>query len=147
MALLYHLMGDEAHRYAYADSLRMASEADLEAATETSRGAVQNRVIAQAHAKLGIAYALLGESFRAIAEGSKAVSRLSITDDAYDGAGHLRDLVLIYALIGAPDQAIQEFQTALSVPSPLTLMDLSLDPLFASLREHPGAAELLATIQ
>ena len=62
---------------------------------------MQNRVIASAHAKLGIAYALLGESFSAVAEGSKAVSRLSVSDDAYDGANHLRDLVLIYTLIGA----------------------------------------------
>ena len=69
---------------------------------------------------MGIAYALLGESFTAIAEGSKAVSRLSVSDDAYDGANHLRDLVLIYTLIGAPDQAILEFETALSIPSPLT---------------------------
>jgi len=140
-------MGEEELRDAYADSLRMSSEADLEAATGTGRGAVQNRVIAQAHAKLGIAYALLGESFSAVAEGSKAVSRLSVSDDAYDGANHLRDLVLIYTLIGAPDQAILEFETALSLPSPLTRMDLVLDPLFAPLRAHPGAAALLAGLQ
>jgi hypothetical protein len=140
-------MGEDALRDAYADSLRMSSEADLAAARETNRGAVQNRVIAHAHAKLGIAYALLGESFNAVAEGSKAVSRLSVSEDAYDGANHLRDLVLIYTLIGAPDQAIQEFRTALSIPSPLTVMDLLLDPLFAPLRNHPGAAEFLASVK
>jgi TolB-like protein/Tfp pilus assembly protein PilF len=147
LALLYHLMGDEERRDIYADSLRMSSQADLEAATETNGGAVQNRVIARAQAKLGIAYALLGDSFGAVAEGSKAAYRLSIADDAYDGANHLRDLVLIYTLVGAPDQAIQQFQTALSVPSPLTVADLALDPLFAPLRDHPGAAELLAAVQ
>jgi tetratricopeptide (TPR) repeat protein len=147
LALLYHLMGDEERRDLYADSLRMSSQADLEAARETIGGAVQNRVIARAQAKLGIAYALLGESFDAVAEGSKAAYRLSISDDAYDGANHLRDLVLIYTLIGAPDQAIQQFRTALAVPSPLTVADLVLDPLFAPLRDHPGAAELLASVQ
>ena len=59
---------------------------------------------------LGLAYALLGERISAVAEGSTAVSSLSIQDDAYAGADHLRDLVLIYILIGATDLAVQELQ-------------------------------------
>ncbi len=145
-ALLYHLLGEEDLRDAYADSLRMDSQEVLDAAAATL-GAVQTGVIARAHAKLGIAYALLGESIRAAAEGATAVSSLSIHDDAYAGADHLRDLVLIYTLIGATDLAVQELQTALSIPSPLTRVELTLDPLFESLRGHPSFPELLALVQ
>jgi hypothetical protein len=145
-ALLYHLLGEEDLRDAYADSLRMDSQEVLDAAAATL-GAVQTGVIARAHAKLGIAYALLGESIKAATEGATAVSSLSIHDDAYAGADHLRDLVLIYTLIGATDLAVQELQTALSIPSPLTRVELTLDPLFESLRGHPSFPELLALVQ
>ena len=142
-ALLYHLLGEEALRDAYADSLRMNSQAVLDAAA-TNPGPVQTGVLARAHAKLGVAYALLGESISAVAEGSTAVSSLSIHDDAYAGAEHLRDLVLIYTIIGATDLAVQELQTALSIPSPLARVDLMLDPLFEPLRAHPAFPGLLA---
>jgi tetratricopeptide (TPR) repeat protein len=145
-ALLYHLLGEEDLRDAYADSMRMSSQAILDAA-EANPGPVQSGVIARAHAKLGIAYALLGESISAVTEGSWAVSSLSIRDDAYAGAEHLRDLVLIYTLIGATDMAIQELRTALSIPSPLTRVELLLDPIFEPLREHPSFPELLALVQ
>ncbi len=146
LALLYHLLGEDDLRDVYADSLRMTSQAALDAAA-AHLGPVQSGVIAQAHAKLGVAYALLGESIHAVVEGSTAVSSLSILDDAYAGADHLRDLVLIYTLIGANDLAVQEFQTALSIPSPLTRVELTLDPLFAPLRGHPDYPSLLASIQ
>jgi hypothetical protein len=124
----------------------MSSQATLDAAA-ANPGPVQSGVIARAHAKLGIAYALLGESISAVAEGSTAVSSLSIHDDAYAGADHLRDLVLIYTLIGATDMAVQELQTALSIPSPLTRVELTLDPVFEPLRGHPSFPRLLASIQ
>ena len=145
-ALLYHLSGREDLKLQYADSLRAASLATIEAATER-RGPVQTGVIARAHAKLGVAYALLGESVRAVAEGSKAVSTLPLNLDAYEGADHLRDLVLIYTLIGATDLAIQELGTALSRPAPLTRTEVVLDPLFAPLRNRPEFAALEETVR
>ncbi|MCK5651300.1 MAG: tetratricopeptide repeat protein, partial [Gemmatimonadetes bacterium] len=59
LALAYHLLGNEEMTAVYADSLRMAMEAVLGAAGRTI-GPVQSNVVAQAHAKLGIAHALLG---------------------------------------------------------------------------------------
>ncbi|MBT8397688.1 MAG: hypothetical protein KJN92_12015, partial [Gemmatimonadetes bacterium] len=143
-ALLYHLLGEETLRDAHADSLRLASQAVLDAAA-ANPGPVQTGVIARAHAKLGIAYALLGESISAVAEGSTAVSSLSVQTDAYAGADHLRDLVLIYTLIGATDLAIQELETALAIPSPLSRVELLLDPLFEPLRSHPTFPQLVAS--
>jgi TolB-like protein/Tfp pilus assembly protein PilF len=145
MALLYHLRGDVGLRNAYADSLRMSSQAVLDA-VESTPGPVQSGVIARAHAKLGLAFALLGEEIHAAAQGNTAVSTLSIHDDAYAGADHLRDLILIYTLIGATDLAIQELETALSVPSPLSAVELTLDPLFAPLRDHPSFPEIIASV-
>ena len=143
MALLYHLRGETSLRDAYADSLRMSSQAVLDAVASTP-GPVQSGVIARAHAKLGLAYALLGEGIHAAAQGNTAVSTLPISVDAYAGGDHLRDLILIYTLIGAPDLAIQELETALSVPSPLSGAELTLDPLFAPLRAHPRFSEIVA---
>ncbi len=146
LAILYHLLGDEERRNVYADSLRLSSQAVLDAA-QTSRGPVQAVVNARAHAKLGLAYALLGESISAVAEGSTAVSSLPVQDDAYSGADHLRDLAVIYTLIGAYDLALRELQAALSVPSPLSRVDLLLDPVFGPLRDQPGFRELVAAVE
>jgi hypothetical protein len=145
-ALLYHLLGEDELRNAHADSLRMSSQEVLDS-VQANPGPAQSGVTARAHAKLGLAYALLGESRMAILEGSTAVASLSVSDDAYAGADHLRDLVLIYTLIGWTDLAIQELRTALSIPSPLTRVELVLDPLFAPLRDHPSFPELLALTQ
>jgi tetratricopeptide (TPR) repeat protein len=146
LALLYELLGDRERRNAHADSLRIRSQAILDAVA-ANPGPMQTGVVARAHAKLGLAYALLGESIKAVAEGSTAASSLSVQDDAYAGAEHLRDLVLIYILIGATDLAAQEVQTALSIPSPLSRVELTLDPVFQPLREHPMYRELLASAQ
>jgi len=146
MAILYHLMGNEALRLAYADSLRMTQEAVLEAA-RANPGPDQTVVKARASAKLGLAYALMGEAFKAFKEGSTAISTLPITTDAYEGADHLRDLVLTLILIGETDLAIQHLETALSVPSTFTTAELILDPVFEPLRQHPRFQELLDSVQ
>jgi serine/threonine-protein kinase len=143
LAILYHLMGDVERSHAYADSLRAAHEAVLEAA-EANPGPVQTGVIARAHAKRGIAYALLGEGIRAYFEGSSAVSQLPLAVDAYEGAEHLLDLAVVYTLIGESDQAIQQLETALAIPSPVTVGELQLDPLFDPLRDDPRFQALLS---
>lgn len=146
VALLYHLMGEEGLRNAYADSLRISSQAIL-AEAAGSPGPVQAGVIARARAKLGLAYALLGESFQAFKESSTAVSTLPITSDAYEGANHLRDLILTLTLIGEIDLAIQHLEAALRVPSTLTVADLALDPALAPLKGHARGQELLGSRQ
>jgi tetratricopeptide (TPR) repeat protein len=93
-------------------------------------GPVQAGVMARAHAKLGIAYALLGEDINAWMEGSSAVSLVPLSADAYEGADHMRDLAVVYTLIGELDLAVQQLEAALSVPSPLNRLDLLLDPVF-----------------
>jgi hypothetical protein len=142
MAIVYHLQGDDERAAEFADSLRLANEAVLEAA-EANPGPVQTGVIARAHAKLGLAHALLGGGIRAYFEGSSAVSQLPVSVDAYEGAEHLRDLALVYTLIGETDLAIQELEAALAVPSPVSAGELRLDPVFDPLRGDPRFQALL----
>jgi tetratricopeptide (TPR) repeat protein len=146
MALLYHLMGNQEGQAAYADSLRMAQEAVLEEA-RANPGPDQTAVKARAQAKLGIAYALLGEPFKALMEASTAVSSLPITTDAYEGVDHLRDLALTMILIGETEMALDHLETLLSVPSTLTQAELALDPIYAPLHGNPRFQELLVPIQ
>jgi TolB-like protein/Tfp pilus assembly protein PilF len=146
LAILYHLMGNEALRNAHADSLRAASQAVLDEAA-ANPGPDQTGVKARAHAKLGIAYALLGQGFAALTEGFTAVSSLPVTVDAYEGGNHLRDLALAMTLMGETELALEQIETALSIPSPLTRADLVLDPVFRPLRDDPRFQELLGTVR
>ena len=136
LAILYHLMGNVELRNVHADSLRLASEEVLQQA-RANPGPVQTGVIARARAKLGLAYALLGEGFPAVSEGFTAVNSLPISSDAYEGANHLRDLAATLTILGEQDMAIEQLEAALAVPSTLTRADLSLDPIFRTLRENP----------
>jgi TolB-like protein len=146
LALVYHLMGREDLRDAHADSLRMSSLEVLDAA-RANPGPVQAGVMARAHAKLGIAYALLGQDIGAWMEGSSAVSLVPLSADAYEGADHMRDLAVVYSLIGEPDLAVQQIEAVLSVPSPLNRLDLLLDPVFDSLRDLPEFQRLSASVR
>jgi hypothetical protein len=139
-------MGREDLRDLHADSLRMTSMAVLDAA-RANPGPVQAGVMARAHAKLGIAYALLGQDINAWVEGSSAVSLVPLSTDAYEGADHMRDLAVVYTLIGELDLAVQQLEAALSVPSPLNRLDLLMDPVFDPLRGQPGYESLVASFR
>lgn len=146
LAILYHLMGNEELRNAHADSLRLASEEILLQA-RANPGPVQTGVISRANAKLGIAYALAGEGFSALSEGFKAVTSLPVSADAYEGANHLRDLAVSLTILGEVEMAVEQLEAALAVPSTLTRAELALDPIFETLRGHPGFQALLGPVR
>jgi hypothetical protein len=152
LALAYHLLGDEEMTALYADSLRMAMEAVLDAAGRTI-GPVQSNVVAQAHAKLGIAHALLGNWAAAVREGTRATSMVPVGAegysgtvhliDAFSGTVHLQDLAVTYALIGEQEGAIDQLEVAVTVPSLVTASELRLNPLYDTLRDNPRFQTLL----
>jgi len=153
LALAYHLLGNEEMTAVYADSLRMAMEAVLDAAGRTI-GPVQSNVVAQAHAKLGIAHALLGNWAAAVREGTRATSMVPVGSegytgtllpiDAFSGTAHLQDLAVTYALIGEQEGAIDQLEAAVSVPSLVTASELRLNPLYDTLRDNPRFQALVA---
>jgi len=99
---------------------------------------------ARFRSSLGIAYAGLGRKEDAIREGRLAVKLLHVDKDALRGTSRVRDLALIYVMVGEFDAAIDQIEFLLSIPGELSIPLLRLDPVWAPLREHPRFKKLLA---
>ena len=72
---------------------------------------------------LGMCYAFNGNSNDAIAYGKKAVNRMPVKADAYQGAAKEQDLMKIYILTGNYDRALDKMEYLLSIPSWLSTGD------------------------
>ena len=95
------------------------------------------------HSILGRAYAGLGRKATAIREGERAVELLPVSKSATGGTYRLQALAHIYILVGEYDQAIDQLEYLLSIPSYVSIWRLKLDPLYDPLREHPRFQRLL----
>ncbi len=95
------------------------------------------------HSTLGIAYAGLGRKEDALREGKLAVDLLPISKEAYRGAYRAIDLAQIYAMVGETDAAIDRLEHLLSIPGPLSVSLLRLDPIWDPLRDHPRFQQLV----
>jgi TolB-like protein/Flp pilus assembly protein TadD len=107
--------------------------------------------VADPHAFLGLACALLEEKERAIREGKRAVELVPESADALDGAVHNGILALIYARTGENAQALALLQHLLSIPGAvdsanysITVTDLKLRWEWDPIRNDPAFAKLLA---
>ncbi|MFQ5703612.1 MAG: protein kinase [Gemmatimonadales bacterium] len=96
------------------------------------------------HAELGIAYAGLGQQEKAVQEGESAVRLMPVSKDALAGADMVRDLAQIYLMVGMRDEAVDQLEKLLRMPSPLSRNWLRLDPLWSGLRDHPRFKRLIA---
>ena len=65
-----------------------------------------------------------------------------VEEHPYFGATQLENLARVYARVGEPELAIDTLETLLSMPAPVSLAMLRLDPTWAPLRDHPRFAEL-----
>jgi DNA-binding SARP family transcriptional activator/TolB-like protein len=130
---LYQLRGDRRRTAAYADSARLALEAQTRAAPDDG----------QRHALLGLALAYLGRKADAIREGRRGVELMPITRDAYFGPYNRLQLVRIYLLTGEPDLALDQLEPLLRVPYYLSPGWLRIDPTFDPLRKQPRFQRLL----
>ncbi len=131
---------------------------DVAAARATYEKAVQNfrRELEQVapgspaeaglHAKLGLAYAGLGESASAIAEGQKAMAMNPTSKDPMEGPAQEESMADIYALLGDADHAIPILKRLLQIPYGFAITPalLRLDPIWDQIRNDPRFQELAA---
>jgi eukaryotic-like serine/threonine-protein kinase len=133
LAGTYAHRGDQARARAYADSARIALEAQI-------REAPNDR---QLHTLLGTALAYLGRRADAIREGERGANG-AIAADAFLGPYSVHQLARIYTLLGEPDKAVDQLEAVLEVPYMLSAGWLRVDPTFAPLRGHPRYERLAA---
>ena len=133
LAGAFGLRGDRARARAYADSARLAIEAQL-------RETPQEPTL---HAGLGTAFAYLGRKSEAIREGERAVALTPIATNGFGGPYFQHQLARSYILLGEPEKALDQLEPLLKIPYYLSPGWLKIDPTFDPLRKHPRFQKLV----
>jgi len=95
------------------------------------------------YASLGQALAGLGRKEQAIEAGQKAIGMMPIEKDMYIGPQLVHDLALIYTRLGERDEALDQIDLLLSIPSKFSVTILEIDPRWDGLRDHPRYREII----
>jgi tetratricopeptide (TPR) repeat protein len=95
------------------------------------------------NANIGRVYAYLGARDKAIDHAQRAMELRSVSDDATWGPSYVIYAAHVFARLGELDEALDHVEYALSIPSPLSVADLRLDPRWDPLRDHPRFQEIL----
>ena len=78
------------------------------------------------------------------AKGKRGVELYPVSKDALIGPKRVRDLAVIYTMVGEYDAALDEIEYLLSIPSwYMSVPRLRLDPIWDPLRDHPRFQALL----
>jgi TolB-like protein/class 3 adenylate cyclase/Flp pilus assembly protein TadD len=96
---------------------------------------------------LGWAYAGLGESASAVAEGQKAMVMRPASKDPFEGPAQEENMAGIYALLGDAEHAIPILKRLLQIPyrNAITPALLRLDPIWDQIRNDPRFQKLAST--
>jgi len=97
----------------------------------------------QLHAELSIAYAGTGRRAEAIREGRRAVELRPPSRDTWYGVDMVRNLAVVYAMLGETDSAVKQLRFLLTVPSWISLAGLRSDPTWEPIRRDPEFRALL----
>jgi len=133
LAGAHAVAGDQDRARVYADSARLALEAQVRETPDN----------AQLHVLLGTALAYLGRKADAIREGHRAVELLPPAANAFSGVYNQHQLARIYVLVGEPERALDELEALLARPYFLSPGWLRIDPTFEPLRSHPRFKKLV----
>jgi tetratricopeptide (TPR) repeat protein len=91
---------------------------------------------------LGVAYAGLGLKDIAIHAGEEAIKKSSIVD-AVAGPQRVLNLARIYIMVSKYDKALDRIEYLLSIPGPLSIPLLKIDPAWGPLRNHHRFKKLI----
>jgi tetratricopeptide (TPR) repeat protein len=134
LADAYTLEGDHARARVCYDSARVAVAARLREDPQDSR----------LHSALALALAGLGDGDAAVRSTVLATELQPVEREAWRGARRRMDLARVLAMTGRHDEAMDQIEFLLSVPSDLHPPMLRLDPVWDPLRDHPRFQAVLA---
>jgi serine/threonine-protein kinase len=133
LAETHALRGNTGAARAYADSARLAIEAELRAAPRQG----------EIHALLGVTLGYLGRNVEGVREGERAVGLRPLDKDVITGAYVQHQLARIYLLAGEPERALDRLEPLLEIRYFLSPGWLRIDPTFAPLRGNPRFERLV----
>ncbi len=125
--------GDWARARAYADSARVAVEAQLREAPDDD----------QRHVFLGLAMAYLGRRAEAVSAGRRGLALRPLAKDAFSAPYLQHQLARIHIILGDHDEALDQLEPLLEVPYYLSPGWLGIDPNFDPLRGPLSAGHAL----
>jgi hypothetical protein len=132
---LYRLEGDSAHAHAYADSARIAYEANVKTAPNDL----------QQHLFLGLALADAGQQGAAEREGERGLAIAIATGDQFGRIAYGHHLLArIYVACGDADKALDQIEMMLASPYFVSGAWLAVDPAWAPLKGNPRFQRLTA---
>jgi tetratricopeptide (TPR) repeat protein len=132
-AVAYHLMGDDDHMQKLGESARNMLETRLEELPN------DHRILGS----LGVVYAIMGMYDQAIIHGERGLDLCPPSKDALIGPARVDDMAFIHTLLNEHDEAINQIEILLSIPSVISAPMCRLDPRWDPLRDHPRFQKLL----
>jgi eukaryotic-like serine/threonine-protein kinase len=134
-AMLYRTAGDASRARHYADSARVAIEAQLVATPDN----IPRRAF---H---GLALAVLGQRAAAVREGTRQLAMAQATGDEFVNIPFGRYLLAeIYVVVGDSALALDQLDALLKAPNYISPAWLSIDPAWAPLRADPRFQRMIA---
>jgi TolB-like protein len=133
LAQTYAVRGDAARARAYADTARMAAEAQIQDAPRDPQRAVVH----------GLTLAYLGRATDAVREGERGAALLPSSKDAYTGPYLQHQLARIYVRVGQPEKALDILEQLLKIPYYLSPGLLRIDPEWKPLHDNPRFQRLV----
>ena len=99
----------------------------------------------QFFAALGYAYAFKGDKEKAIDYAMKATQLMPVGSNALSGPYYELDLAKVYIYTGEYELAMDKIEYLLTIPAPLSVPLLKIDPTYDKLRSLPRFQKILAT--
>jgi tetratricopeptide (TPR) repeat protein len=134
---LHAMRGQPALARAYADSARMAYEANIAAEPNDP----------QRHVFLGLSLAFLGRKDEAIRSAERATELVPIERDAYFGPYVQMLAARVHMMVGNHDKAVELLGPVVAVPNNVTRDWLGVDPTWDPLRKHSGFQKLVEGVK